>query len=190
MVARAGIRLDRMVAQFVELAAELARGFSAGALRDADLILNQLPGGLFGWDLAEKAGIPMVALAHVPIIPTGAFASIGWPSLPFPAYNRFTYRFAENLVWSYFRAPINRWRQHTLGLPPQPHRGNFHKLGTAAVPCLLGLSPVLIPPPNDWSSFVQVTGYWHQFDADWQPPADLLRFLEQGRPPILLALAA
>jgi UDP:flavonoid glycosyltransferase YjiC (YdhE family) len=190
LVARAGIRLDRLVRQFVDLAGELARGFSANELRDSDLILNQLPGGLYGWDLAEKAGIPMVELAYLPIIPTAAFPAIGWPRLPWPAYNRATYRLAANLIWNYFRAPINRWRKQTLGLPPQPRKGNFHQLGTAAAPWLAGFSPALIPPPSDWDTHVHVTGYWHSPDGTWQPSPDLLRFLDQGQPPVFIGFGS
>lgn len=190
LVARAGIRLDKLIAQFVEMAGDLARGFSAAELRAADLILNQLPGGLFGWDLAEKSAVPMIELAYLPIVPTAAFPAIGWPRLPWPAYSRLTYRFAEVLVWELFRGAVNRWRKTELHLPPQPRAGNFQRLGSPEAPWLLGVSPALLPPPADWSRHVHVTGYWHPPEREWQPPRELLRFIENGPPPVFIGFGS
>jgi UDP:flavonoid glycosyltransferase YjiC (YdhE family) len=190
LVARAGIRLDKLIAQFVEMAGDLARGFSARELLTADLILNQLPGGLFGWDLAEKRAVPMIELAYLPIVPTDAFPAIGWPRLPWPAYTRLTYRFAEVLVWELFRGAVNRWRKTELGLPPQPRAGHFQRLGSPEAPWLLGVSPALLPPPADWSRHVHVTGYWHPPEHEWQPPHNLLRFIESGPPPVFIGFGS
>ena len=67
MVQAAGPNLARILFQFFNLARQYSRDFSAPELLETDLILNQLPGGLFGWDLAEKAGVPMLALAYLPL---------------------------------------------------------------------------------------------------------------------------
>src|SRR5512138_629058 len=40
------------------------------ATRGSDLILNQLPGNLFGPDLAEYFGIPLAVLSVIPLLPT------------------------------------------------------------------------------------------------------------------------
>jgi sterol 3beta-glucosyltransferase len=190
MVARAGIRLDRMIAQFVDLANEMTGKLSNPELLSTDLILNQLPGGLFGMDLAEKAGIPMVGLAYLPILPTGAFPAIGWPLLPWRAYNRFTYRVAEGLVRRLFQAPLNQWRKNVLGLPPLSFIGRLHELGSLRFPWLAGFSPRIIPPPRDWGEYVHVTGYWHPPEGGWQPDAGLSRFLESSPPPLFIGFGS
>ena len=157
--------------QFFSLARDFAAGFSAPELFEADLLLNQLPGGLYGWDIAERQGIPMLALAYLPLAPTAAFPMISFPRLfsGLPGYNRLTYRIAQQFVWQIFRGAVNTWRRDTLGLPPQPRGGHFDALGTQRVPYLMGLSPELVPPPADWGAHVHVTGYWYPQEPDWRP---------------------
>ena len=52
----AGIR-----ASYGAMAESWAERFSDPTLLETDIFINQLPGGLFGWDLAEKSGRPMLA---------------------------------------------------------------------------------------------------------------------------------
>ena len=55
------------------LSSAFERAFLAETLRDSDLILNQLPGGAYGRDLAEKLHIPHIAVTVIPLTPTRAF---------------------------------------------------------------------------------------------------------------------
>jgi UDP:flavonoid glycosyltransferase YjiC (YdhE family) len=58
-------------------------------------------------------------------------------------------------------------------------------------PCLSGYSPQVLPKPPDWDDNHYVTGYWF-LDAqpDWQPPAELLHFLESGPPPVYVGFGS
>lgn len=192
MLRAGGTQMPRVLFQFMNRANEYVRDFSAPELLDADLILNQLPGGLFGWDLAEKLNIPMIALAYLPLVPTGAVPMIGFPRIfsGSPGYNQLTYRISQQLVWLIFRRAVNRWRRETLGLPPQPPAGRFHELGSPSCPWLLGFSPALIPPRPDWPARVHVTGYWYPRDEQWQPSLELLRFLNDGPPPVFIGFGS
>ena len=178
--------------QFFALADQFSRDFSTPEMLQADLILNQLPGGLYGWDLAEKLGIPMRALTYLPLLGTKSYPMIGFPRrLAFlPGYNRLTYRLAEQAAWLFFRAAINRWRRETLGLPAQPLSGQLHQLGSPACPVLLGLSPQLFPPQPDWPALVTQTGYWYPQDPAWQPSLELLKFINQSLPPIFIGFGS
>jgi UDP:flavonoid glycosyltransferase YjiC (YdhE family) len=50
-------------------------------------------------------------------------------------------------------------------------------------------SPTIVPKPPDWGEHSHVTGYWFlDHPLDWQPPADLVGFLESGPPPIYVGL--
>jgi len=52
-------------------------------------------------------------------------------------------------------------------------------------------SPAVVPKPPDWSEHAHVTGYWFLDHApDWQPPADLVDFLESGPPPIYVGFGS
>jgi len=49
-------------------------------LAKAALIINQLPLGAYGLDIAEKFGNPMWLAAKIPLVPTSAFPMMGWPT--------------------------------------------------------------------------------------------------------------
>jgi sterol 3beta-glucosyltransferase len=192
LVQAGGVNLGRIVSQFMDQARLYGNDFSASELFQTDLVLNQLPGGLFGWDIAEKLRIPMLALAYLPIVPTAHFPQAGFPPLPFPfpAYNRLTYRLAEQMVWMLLKGTVNHWRKNRLGLPPQPPGGQFHRLGSPACPWLLGLSPNFLPPPPDWGPHVHPTGYWYPDPPAWQPPAELVNFIQSGSEPVFIGFGS
>ncbi len=56
---------------------------------------------------------------------------------------------------------------------------------------MLACSPQVLPKPSDWDDHHHVTGYWF-LDAqpDWQPPAELVRFLESGPPPVYVGFGS
>jgi UDP:flavonoid glycosyltransferase YjiC (YdhE family) len=161
------------------------------ALRATDAVLCQTPGALYGTDLAEAAGVPLILLAVMPLARTRQ-----WPHLAFPAwlgrlpgFTPMSYRLAEQLVWQMFRPSVNRFRRR-LGLAPQGLGGYFRQLEARAVPVLNGFSRHVVPRPPDWPAYVHQTGYWHPHDPAWQPPGDLLRFLEEGPPPVFLGFGS
>ncbi len=89
-----------------------------------------------------------------------------------------------------FRPTINRWRKEVLDLPPLPLRGYFDKLGMAQHPVLNGFSEQIVPRPDDWNEHVHITGYWFSEDTAWQPPEDLLAFLDAGSPPVFIGFGS
>jgi sterol 3beta-glucosyltransferase len=173
-----------------QLAASITDSLSQSAIWQSDAILNQLPGGLFGLDLAEKLHIPYINLAVMPLLRTRAFPMLAFPpGLAFvPGYTPLTYRLAEQIVWSGFRKVVNQWRQTTLGLPPQPFWGRFAEMGQ--LPTLLGFSQQIVPRPPDWGDNIHFTGYWQPQELEWTPPAALLRFLEAGAPPVFIGFGS
>ncbi|MCP4593378.1 MAG: glycosyltransferase family 1 protein, partial [bacterium] len=49
----------------------------------------------------------------------------------------------------------------------------------------------MAPKPSDWGEQAHVTGYWFlDHVSDWQPPADLVRFLESGPPPVYVGFGS
>ncbi len=68
-------------------------------LKTTDLLINQLPLALIGYDLAEKFNVPMMQASVIRLHETAAFPMVGMPRLPIPGYNRFTYRFAQRAGW-------------------------------------------------------------------------------------------
>ena len=59
---------------------------------------------------------------------------------------------------------------------------------------VLGLhcySPLVQPTPADWPETIITSGYWFlDQSAEWQPPEDLLTFLEAGPPPVYIGFGS
>lgn len=166
--------------------------FAADELRDSDAILNQLPGGFYGYDLAESLRVPYIALSVIPQEMTGAFPlsllpmrfSLGqW-------YNRLTYYLGQQLAWQPFRKAINTFRRQ-LGLPPASFWwGNMRRMKRDRIPVIQGFSEHVIPTQPEWGDHVHTTGYWTLDESGWTPSDALLRFLDAGDPPVFIGFGS
>jgi sterol 3beta-glucosyltransferase len=189
LVRAAGADMLSLVRSF----GSLARGEPLGIpepVRKTDVIINQLPLAILGYDLAEKFNVPMIVAAVIPLFPTRDFQVMGFPPLPWPGYNRLSYSIAQWMGRLVFSPVVNRWRKQVLQLPPLPWRGYLHQMGTARYPMLNGFSEQVVPRPRDWGEHVHITGYWFPKDDTWQPPADLRAFIESGPPPVFIGFGS
>lgn len=76
-----------------------------------------------------------------------------------------------------------------LDIPRGTYRGYLQM--SRATPTLVGVSPRVIPPPDDWRGLVDVTGYWHiPAPTDYAPPEQLRRFLAAGPPPFYIGFGS
>ena len=192
LVMAAGANMLALVRSFGSLAEGYAQDLGAliPKLKETELLINQLPMGLYGYDLAEKLGVPMLAASVIPLTRTRATPMVRFPTLPIPGYNLLTYKVSEQLGWQMFRRPINQWRRQELNLHPIPFLGYFDQLGSERIPVLNGFSPQVVPRPDDWSDHVHVTGYWYPEDEDWQAPDELRTFIESGNPPVFIGFGS
>ena len=190
LVAAGGADALGLMRSFGSLAEGYARDLSAPHLGETDLIINQLPAGFYGFDLAEKYGVPMALASVIPVARTRAFPLMGFPKLPLPGYNKTTYFIGEQMGWQMLRTVINRWRKQTLGLPALPIKGYFEKLGTRQFPIVNGFSQHVVSRPIDWSEHIHITGYWFPEQKDWEPPDDLLSFIKAGSPPVFIGFGS
>jgi sterol 3beta-glucosyltransferase len=107
-----------------------------------------------------------------------------------PRINAWTQRAFERIVFDLSVRFINSLREDRPQIPPVtdtiPFADELHRPATV----LYGFSPVVVAP-RDWPATHHVTGYWY-LDAPhaWHPPADLLRFLDAGDPPICFSFAS
>lgn len=155
--------------------------------------LIQSATGLGALETADLRGIPVAFAYLFPFAPTRAFPMF-W--LPYRVslggtYNLLTHNLMARLLWRFGGAVNNQWRKQ-LGLKPWR---SFHEMmahaGALHTPFLYGYSPALLPKPVDWDAYQHVTGYWFLDNPEgFQPPADLLRFLEEGPPPIYLGFGS
>lgn len=149
--------------------------------------------GLGAFEVSAVRGIPCALAYLFPMTATRA-----WPMVWLPWrfslggwYNLLTHRVMMNLLWQVGGAMANTWRKE-LGL--KPWRSYAEALSYArqmGIPHLHGFSPQVIAKPSDWDDGQHLTGYWF-LDAPpaWEPPADLMRFLESGPPPVYIGFGS
>jgi UDP:flavonoid glycosyltransferase YjiC (YdhE family) len=190
VVADGGTNMLGLVRSFTNLAQGYARSLSDPHLGETDIIINQLPGGLYGYDLAEKYNLPMMLASVIPLARTNTMPLMGFPNLPLPGYNRMTYSLGEKVLWQMFHSVINEWRTRTLKLPLLSLKEYFAQLGTQKFPILNGFSEHVVPRPADWNEHIHITGYWFAEEKHWEPPKDLLDFLDAGKPPVFIGFGS
>lgn len=145
--------------------------------------------------VAEKFGVPAFpALLQPYLNPTTSFPAVMMPALPLRGkldewYNLFTYRTFERLTWTFVGRQINRWRKDRLGLPASP-TNSFALIRERRTPILYGISPSVLPKPEEWSEHVHLTGYWFLEGENHEPPQELNHFLNAGEPPVFVGFGS
>jgi sterol 3beta-glucosyltransferase len=190
----------RFIRGLIRVAEPMMRRFVQECLQasqGSELIIASFLSFLAAYHVSEKVHTPIVGAFLQPITPTRAFPSIFFPPLSFRSewinggYNRFSHLFVEQAFWQLIRPSANACRREILGLPAMPLRGPFIQMAESRIPILYGYSPSLLPKPPDWDSHVSVTGYWFPDPPkEWQPPEELVRFLESGSPPVFIGLGS
>ncbi|MTE17662.1 glycosyltransferase [Streptomyces sp. TRM43335] len=165
----------------------LADGVAKAVAGGADLLLTAFGPAPLSRAAGEALGVPVIGTYLVPSFATGRF--------PLPnarstedlgpegnlAAGRDVLRRAEGV----FASAVPRLRAR-LGLPadvpsaPVDVRPVFH-----------GFSPLVVPRPEDWPSWAEVTGYWWPArPAGRRPPAELADFLQAGPPPVFIGFGS
>lgn len=166
---------------------------AATAARGAQAVVYH-PKALAGYHLAEKLGIPGFLSLPAPLLtPTRAFPS---PVLP-PTlklgggFNHLSHAAMLPLTTAPYAGLVNTWRRDALGLPPRAQFASELRREGRPVPVLYCYSREVVPVPADWEAAIQVTGYWFLDEAQpWEPPAELLRFLESGPAPVYVGFGS
>ncbi|QIS13189.1 glycosyltransferase [Nocardia arthritidis] len=157
----------------------------------ADVLLLSPFAELAGHPLAEARNIPSIGVRLQPLSTTSAFP----PSLlgawsAGPAVNRGAGRFATAMFDRIYGKTIAGFRDR-LGLPRVAQRSLRRRRTNAEWPVLHGFSPSVVPRPGDWRPGLTVTGYWWpRRPIGWEPPGELVSFLESGSPPVFFGLGS
>lgn len=148
-----------------------------GLCQKADLVI--VPTAIAaGKNEAELLDIPYLSVSLMPW-------SIPWTDPDRPLWKRIVYSTIDGLVHIITTRPLNQIRKR-LGLSPVGKEGF-----TSTRLNLIPVSPAVYPPNPLWELHHCLVGFWFaESPGSWEPPGDLLSFLNNGDPPVLISLGA
>ncbi len=131
--------------------------------------------------VAQKLQVPAIAVQLIPLYqPTSAFASpLLAPRVP-TWLNRASWRLTA-AVEAPWRSTLRTIHHDVLGLTT-PYVGLAERIATGSV--LNAWSPTLLPAPPDWPAPTKPRGFWRLPAQQWDPPHDLVDFLDAGPAPV------
>lgn len=159
------------------------------AAQGAELVLfNQF--AFVAYHVTEALRIPAIGLSLAPSARTREFTNMSFPQRDKQGVvNLASHVLAEQLYWHPLRRVTNRWRRE-LGLAPAPLWGLHKKMVAERQPLLHLYSPLLLPKPADWPSWLHVTGYSFLDDKADRLPADLEAFIDEGPAPVYVGFGS
>ncbi len=167
-------------------------GKIAEAARNADVIICNFMAIFAAINLHDGLKRPIIIASLQPLAPT--YETFGMPQRPLPPFLRWLkplgwygnfQKFGWRLYSKFFAEQSNVARKAVFGLPPRRKWLEPEFFRDPQFAFLYGFSRHLVPRPGDWSPTQHITGYWFlPMQAKWQPPADLVAFLEAGPPPV------
>lgn len=147
---------------------------------------------LGGLHIAERLRVPAAVSLPLPFFtPTSEFP------IPFIAHwpltgraNRLTYQF-NRVTGLAYGGMINAFRRSALQLEPMLRWSDYLTYADGRpVPALYCFSSSVVPVPPDYPPHAHVTGYWFLPDRPWQPPPELVDFLDAGEPPLYIGFGS
>lgn len=163
------------------------------ACRDADLIFSSFTSDIYALSIAEKLGMPHISM---PLQPALLATRSGAVTMNAPLPNRtsiFNYLFGrlflEPFNWRLSGKMVNRFRREVLSLSSQTRAG--YLAAKRRLFTVQAFSRHVVPQAEDWPSTIRTTGFWFLDEhAGWQPPGDLIRFLNDGEPPVCIGFGS
>jgi sterol 3beta-glucosyltransferase len=163
------------------------------ACDDADLIVHSFLFTTGGHSLAYMRGIPDVSIQTFPVFaPTRAYPPVALSSLPPGALSYFGHWLNTKIFWYGGNSGYNQQRKQHPDIFSFDLFWPFdEKTPRPATPLLFAVSPTVLPPAPESAHRANVVGYFFlDSPADYQPPAELVRFLEVGTPPVCVTFGS
>ncbi|MFI9503604.1 glycosyltransferase [Nocardia sp. NPDC052566] len=158
---------------------------------EADVLLLSPFAEFAGHALAEARGIPSMGVRLQPVSITADHPPATLTSASMGALgNRAAGYLSAAAVDRVYSSTFAGLRDQ-LGLP-RVSAATLRRRRTAAEwPILHGYSRHVAPRPVDWRPGLDVVGYWWPpRPTGWQPPPELLTFLEAGPPPVYIGFGS
>jgi sterol 3beta-glucosyltransferase len=162
------------------------------ACTGADAIIYH-PGAAIGYFIAQQKKIPAILATPFPMTPTGNF-----PALIFynnvrlgKGFNYLSHKIFEQIMWFASSSVVKQFWLKEFGKIPENYGCPFGRQITRKLPTIISCSKYVFPRPDDWPEHVYNNGYWLSDDAEnWKPSPKLLKFLENGNPPIYIGFGS
>ncbi|KAJ4249063.1 hypothetical protein NW762_012395 [Fusarium torreyae] len=100
-----------------------------------------------------------------------------------------SYYVVEWLTWQGLGDIINKWRK-SIDLEEVAMFDAPMLTKTLKIPFTYCWSPGLVPKPSDWPSYIDVCGFFFRDTPPYNPPFDLVEFLNAGPPPIYIGFGS
>lgn len=158
----------------------------------ADAIIYH-PGAPIGYFIAQEKEIPAILATPYAFTPTSDYPSLLFYHLPRLGrmYNTLTHHIQAQIFWSTTSYAIRSFWKNQFGYLPAHFGSPFSRQVTRRNPTVISCSEQIFPKPTTWPEHVHITGYWFlDEEANWQPPQDLLDFLESGKPPVYVGFGS
>ncbi|MFB9902740.1 glycosyltransferase [Allokutzneria oryzae] len=170
---------------------EAAFAVAEAAEAGTDVLLLAPMVSPIGHPVAQGLGIPSAGVFLSPAYPTREFAPVLSKGGSFgPLGNVLAARAMSRILAATFASGANAVRER-YGLPRLSPGQALRQQDAENWPVFHGYSEHVIPRPADWRSGLQVTGYWWpHLSRDWQPPTELLEFLDAGPPPVFVSFGS
>jgi sterol 3beta-glucosyltransferase len=184
-------RMAAVMRETADAMREIGRGVADAIRDDTDIVLLSNTMAPLGYHIAEELHLPSMGVYLLPLEPTSEFppALAGYPSLGGWG-NRATARFAQRMTDRVYVGAVREQRSR-LGLSPTSLPELRRRQRKQQWPVLHGYSPAVAARPKDWRAGLDVVGFWWpEPPARWQPPSDLVEFLDAGPPPVFVGFGS
>ncbi|XP_078427630.1 UDP-Glycosyltransferase superfamily protein isoform X3 [Wolffia australiana] len=139
--------------------------------------------------VAEALKVPIHIFFTMPWTPTSQFPH-PLSRVKQPAGYRLSYQVVDSMIWLGIRDMINDFRKKKLKLRPVTYLSGSQ--GSASdIPTGYIWSPHLVPKPKDWGPKIDVVGFcFLDLASNYEPPKDLVKWLEAGEKPIYIGFGS
>jgi sterol 3beta-glucosyltransferase len=177
-----------ITAHTLAIAVEAMERMRAAAV-GADLVVHSFLTTVAGHLIASELGVPDVATQLFPFfVPYTAFPTVALPPKSRGHWsNQASHRLATILFALGNRLSYAWLRRRSPGLGPK--RMPWPAPGVHT-PLLLAYSPLLTGPTPTAAPFAQATGFWALSPGPYQPPPQLVDFLEAGPAPVFVGFGS
>ncbi|MBI5351200.1 MAG: glycosyltransferase family 1 protein [Chloroflexi bacterium] len=150
------------------------------------------PGAAIGYFAAQHLNIPSVFAPPFPMSPTGDFPALIFYDAPRlgKGLNYLSHKIFEQIMWSANSSVIKQFWKQKFGKVPENFGSPFGR-DNSKNPIIISCSNFVFPRPHDWTENIHNPGYWFLDDSTgWNPPNDLLDFLQKGTQPVYVGFGS